>query len=105
MARLQGPQLHFAVSFGEQLRTADLWAQKAARLLAAASLLRPQLEADWSELLESAGQVPGAPGMGDLQAMYFMLVAFAIENQCKGQLVHLIKRTCRICSLRSSPSI
>ena len=87
MAQLQAPKLQLAISYSEQLQDPVLWERKSKELLRAASLLRHQLEGHWSEILESKGVILGAPGMGDLQATYFILVGLAIENLCKGQLV------------------
>ena len=87
MAQLSGLSLQLAINFSEQIKDTDLWSQKSESLFHVASLLRDQLETHWSKILESKGKVLGPPGMGDLQATYFMIVGFAIENLCKGELI------------------
>ncbi len=66
------------------------WIQMADQLMEAAHLLEIELTRYWSSV-SLEGKVPAVPpelmGLGNLQAPYFMLVAYAIENYCKAELV------------------
>lgn len=74
------------------------WIQKADELMEAAHLLEIELTRHWSSV-SLEGEVPEVPpeliGLGNLQAPYFMLVAYAIENYCKAELVRANEKELR----------
>lgn len=82
------------------------WIQKADQLMEAAHLLEIELTRYWNSVsLED--EVPEVPpelvSLGNLQAPYFMLVAFAIENYCKAELVQANKKELRNRILKRLP--
>ena len=86
--KLSPEQILQAIEFSERLTDANLWIHKAQELLAAARVLEKQVERYWSKFRVEDGRVVGSYGGTNVQATYFMLVAYAAENYCKAVLVH-----------------
>ena len=79
--------LQLSIMYAENLIRSESWVAKAEELLAASRLLEEKLTRFWAALSPS-GEVPAElAGFGSLQAPYFMLVAYALENYCKAYLV------------------
>ena len=75
-----------AIDFSERVRNVDLWVRKAEDLLAAASVLAKEVDAWWTQVVNDRRAVN--PGRPNVQAVYMMVAAYAIENYCKALLVH-----------------
>lgn len=85
-----GQELIFRVQYLERLLNCKLWIDKAEELLAGAKALEPLVRSFWdtsiAELKEGrdgeGGEVPQ-----NLRGVYFMLVAYALENLFKALII------------------
>ena len=80
-------QLQLSIMYAENLLRPESWVEKAEDLLRAARLLEEKLVRFWEAVSPNAEVPDELAGLGNLQAPYFMLVAYAIENYCKAYLV------------------
>jgi hypothetical protein len=79
--------LQRSIIYAEALIRHDCWIEKAEELLAAARLLEEKLLRFWAAVSPNKEVPAELAGLGSLQAPYFMLIAYAIENYCKAFLV------------------
>ncbi len=83
--KLTASQLPLVIQYTEKLLWPELWLRKADDLVAAAELLEPEVRKQWDC---HRGQTMGetVEPRPDLQGVYLMLVAYAIEDLCKAEL-------------------
>jgi hypothetical protein len=92
--KLVGQELVFLVQYLERLLNCKSWIDKAEELLAGAKALEPlvrslwgTIEADFKEgRYSEGGEAPHQPPQ-NLQGVYFMLVAYALENLFKALII------------------
>jgi hypothetical protein len=92
-----------AIQFSQQLANAQLWLRTSEELLAAARLIEPEILAQWAEVETKDGAVVSTSGRTNVQGPYFVLIAYAIENQFKAYLVHRHRESLRNRVLSSIP--
>lgn len=76
-----------AIQFSEQLRRTELWITKGEELLAAAYILEVKLKSLWPKVRITNNIKVKTPIELGIQTIYFMLIAYAIENFCKALLI------------------
>ncbi len=81
-------QLYQQISFSKRLNDISLWISKAKELLFAANHIKPVVVSKWGKVKIKKGKIVSISKDPDIQGVYFMLVAYAIENLCKAILVH-----------------
>ena len=77
----------FTILFSGELVDVNLWIEKAEELLAAARFLESPVKAWWSKVRIEHGQLVAPHMRENVQAQYFMLMAYAIENYFKALLI------------------
>jgi hypothetical protein len=86
------PPLYFRVEYHRRVSNPFLWIEKAYELISAAETLEPSINAYWNSLrIEPdrglVSETSETEGKELLQAPYFMMMAFALENYFKAILV------------------
>ena len=89
-----GQELIFRVQYLERLLNWKLWIDKAEELLAGAKALEPLVRSLWDTIkadfkegrYSEGGEAPHQPPQ-NLQGVYFMLVAYALENLFKALII------------------
>ncbi len=86
------PSLYFGVEYFRRVSNPFLWVEKAVELIAAAETLEPSINAYWNSLrIEPdkgvVSETSETEGKKLLQAPYFMMMAFALENYFKAIVV------------------
>lgn len=76
------------INFSERLNDVSLWISKARELLYAATQLKPVVKSRWEKIKIENGKIMDFSQAPNTQGVYFMLVAYALENLCKSILVH-----------------
>ena len=93
--KLTPNEITLSVRFAEHLFDPQRWLDKAEELLAAAKQLEPKIQELWEFYFTHSGNTARAPEPPDLQGVYFMLMAYSIENMCKAALVQKHQRAYR----------
>lgn len=101
--KLPPDKYSFAIQFSQRLINVNLWIEKAEELLAAAQVLEAQVDAWWSTVHLEDGQFVGPQARKNIQAPYFMLLAYAIENYLKALVVHRNRESLRNIMLAEIP--
>lgn len=96
-------QIQQAILFSERLREIYGWVSKAEELLSAANILESEIVKMWAEVKMENGRVIQTSGRPNVQAQYFMLTAYAIENYFKALLIHRNRAVLRNRLLSSLP--
>ena len=91
-AKQNRPPLYYRIEYYKRVSNPLLWVEKANELMAAAETLEPSIDAYWNSLrIEPdrglVSETPETEGKQLLQAPYFMMMAFALENHFKAILV------------------
>ena len=84
--RLSGTEMQLAIQYSEQLRDPATWTRTAEELLRVANTLEPTIRDWWKELQHDDGS-SRIVGIGAIQSVHFLLVAFAAENYLKAAIV------------------
>ena len=101
--KLDSATLRLSIMYAEQLIQPENWVAKAEELLAASRLLEEKLNR-YRVALSPNGEISAElAGLGGLQAPYFMLIAYALENYCKAYLVLKNEPELRNCVLNKLP--
>ena len=98
------PNLHQAIQFSERLIDPLGWISKADDLLIAAAFLEIEIRSMWAEIEIDKGRVTRTSMRPNVQAQYFMLIAYAMENYFKALLVQRNRESLRNRLLRALPS-
>jgi len=97
-------QYQLASMYAKNFLRSESWIEKAEDLLGASHLLEEKLVCFWESLSHEVDAAEELAYLGNLQAPYFMLVAFAIENFCKAYLIRKNERDLRNRLFRRLPS-
>ena len=85
--KLTGLETQLAIRFSETIIDPAVWTRKGEELVIAASVLETQVEAYWSSVIEGSRDVV-TERHPNVQAVYLMLIAYAMENYFKALIVH-----------------
>lgn len=96
-------QLYQQINFSERLNNTYLWILKAKELLSAANQIKPVVKSKWGKIKIKNGKVIDLSQGPNIQGVYFMLIAYALENLCKAILVHRKKESLKNRLLKSVP--
>ena len=95
--KMDHSQVQLAIQYSEQLLDIHGWIRKAEELLAATNVLAPEIRKMWEEIeIDKKGHMIRTSGRSNVQATYFMLIAYAMENYFKAILVHRERKSLRI---------
>ncbi|MFC2023998.1 hypothetical protein ACFLTJ_00235 [Chloroflexota bacterium] len=88
--KLTSQEIYSHINYKERLVDYNNWLKKAKELFAAADELKPYIERSWEIMKQDAKEGRYSKGgmkphslPPNIQGMYFMLIAFALENLCK----------------------
>jgi len=81
-------QLQQKIQFSERLNNVALWVSKAKELIFSADCLKPEIKSQWGKVAIQNDEVVNGSKNPWIQGIYFMLIAYAIENLCKVILIH-----------------
>ena len=102
-SRTDPNQIHQAIQFSERLIDPFGWISKADDLHIAAAFLEIEIRSMWAEIEIVNGRVTRTSVRPNVQAQYFMLIAYAMENYFKAILVHRERESLRNRLLRTLP--
>ncbi|MFH0940707.1 MAG: hypothetical protein V1840_02485 [Candidatus Omnitrophota bacterium] len=73
--------------FSKRLKDPVQWLSKAVELISVADILKNKLDFHWKKVSDEKGKIIFDNNMATMQGVYYMLMAFAIENFCKAIIV------------------
>ena len=86
--KLTSLETQLAIQFSETIIDPAVWIRKGEELVVAASVLEMQVETYWSSVKLEGSRVVVTERHPNVQAVYFMLIAYAMENYFKALIVH-----------------
>jgi len=95
--------IHQQISFSERLNNTQLWISKTKELLYAANKIKPIINAKWKKIKVQHDKVVDRTRTPNIQGIYFMLIAYALENLCKAILIYRKKESLSNRLLKSIP--
>ena len=84
--KLTASEAQLSILYTEDLLRPESWFRKADELVVAAELLEPKVRSAWKSVSSPGTSETTPHAIPGLQGVYFMLVAYAIENLWKGEL-------------------
>jgi hypothetical protein len=88
MKNFDPTKIHLEIQFWETLRDTSKWIQQAEELLDAAYLLESEIQEYWSEVKIDFSQLDSKPKHKNVQSIYLLIIAYALENYFKAILIH-----------------
>ena len=85
--KLDPTNVTLAIQYRETLSRPEVWIAKAEELLAAAHILEPEVVKLWEAYTANQDEPGQVPVPRNVQGPYFLLIAYAIENYCKAELI------------------
>ena len=89
--KLTPNEVSLGIEYTDRLLSPELWLRKADELLAAAKELEPKVRELWDSYRVRPAASDRAAPPTNLLGVYFMLVAYGVENLCKTELVRRVE--------------